>query len=156
MSVSPIVKRFWDEPTGSWQYVFHDPQTMKGAIVDPVFNFDPMSASTTTDSADEILRYVADAGIAHVVLDQTIYVPDFHTYGGLRLESSGTESLVVKLQGTDAGFTTTGQPLDITDRIGGILQIIGQPGFPATGPWAICAATSQQRSSTPLALRRCG
>jgi hypothetical protein len=71
-----------------------------------------------------------DTDIAHVILDETIYVPDFHTYGGLRLESSGTESLVVKLQGPNAGFTATGRPLDITDRIGGILQIIGQPGFP--------------------------
>lgn len=31
----PIVKPFWDETTGSWQYVFHDPDSLKGAIVDP-------------------------------------------------------------------------------------------------------------------------
>jgi len=63
MSASPIVKGFWDEPTGSWQYVFHDPKTMKGAIVDPVLNFDPLSASTSTDSADEILGYVGETGV---------------------------------------------------------------------------------------------
>jgi len=63
MSASPIVKGFWDEPTGSWQYVFHDPDTMKGAIIDPVLNYDPLSASTSTGSADEILRYVEDANI---------------------------------------------------------------------------------------------
>ena len=63
MNVSPIVKGFWDEPTGSWQYVFHDPETMKGAIVDPVLDFDPLSASTTTGNADEILAYVEAAGI---------------------------------------------------------------------------------------------
>lgn len=74
MNISPIVKGFWDEPTGSWQYVFHDPQTMKGAIVDPVLNFDPMSASTTTDSADEILRYVADAGI------EIVWILDTHPH----------------------------------------------------------------------------
>ncbi len=38
-----------------------------------------------------------DTDIVHVVQDQTIYVPDFHTYGGLRLESSATASLVIKL-----------------------------------------------------------
>jgi hypothetical protein len=64
------------------------------------------------------------------VLEDTIYVPDFHTYGGLRLESSGTESLVVKLEGPEAGFTAVGRPLDITDRIGGSLQIVGQPSHP--------------------------
>ena len=70
-----------------------------------------------------------DTDIVHVVFD-TIYVPDFHTYGGLRLESNPQESLVVKLSGATAGFTATGRELDITDRIGGSLQIVGQPRFP--------------------------
>ena len=60
---TPIVKPFWDEPTGSWQYVFHDPATMKGAIVDPVLNYDPQAGATQTHSAEEILAYVKDAGI---------------------------------------------------------------------------------------------
>lgn len=71
-----------------------------------------------------------DTDIVHVVQDETIYVPDFHTYGGLRLESSSMASLVIKLLGDNAGFTATGRPLDITDRIGGMLQVVGQPGFP--------------------------
>lgn len=70
-----------------------------------------------------------DTDIVHVLLD-TVVVPDFHTYGGLRLESSPLESLVVKLQGSTAGFTATGRELDITDRIGGSVQIVGQPRFP--------------------------
>ncbi|MCU0870776.1 MAG: pre-peptidase C-terminal domain-containing protein, partial [Pirellulaceae bacterium] len=71
-----------------------------------------------------------DTDIVHLLLDQTIHIPDFHTYGGLRLESSAAESLVVKLFGDDAGFTATGRPLDMTDRIGGMLHILGQPGHP--------------------------
>lgn len=63
MSVSPIVKGFWDEPTGSWQYVLHDPNTKKGAIVDPVLDYDRLSASTATKNADAILAYVEKAGI---------------------------------------------------------------------------------------------
>lgn len=59
----PIVTPFWDETTGSWQYVFHDPDTLKGAIVDPVFDFDPLSASTQTRNAQRLLDYVTDAGI---------------------------------------------------------------------------------------------
>lgn len=70
-----------------------------------------------------------DTDIVHIVHD-TIYVPDFHTSGGLRLESNPRESLVVKLQGPTAGFTATGRELDITDRIGGSLQIVGQPRSP--------------------------
>ncbi len=70
-----------------------------------------------------------DTDIVHV-LRNTVTIPDFHTFGGLRLESSPSESLVVKLLGASAGFTATGNELDIDDRIGGMLHIIGQPGFP--------------------------
>ncbi|MBC8355867.1 MAG: choice-of-anchor L domain-containing protein [Planctomycetes bacterium] len=71
-----------------------------------------------------------DTDIVHVVVNESINVSEFHTFGGLRLESSATESLVVKLSGSNADFTATGLPLDIDDRIGGALQIIGQPGHP--------------------------
>ena len=70
-----------------------------------------------------------DTDIVHVVRDE-IYVPNLQTYGGLRLQSSKTASLVVKLQGVTAGFTAGGVPLDIDDRIGGTVQVVGAPGFP--------------------------
>jgi glyoxylase-like metal-dependent hydrolase (beta-lactamase superfamily II) len=70
----PIVKSFWDEPTGSWQYVFHDPATLKGAIVDPVLNFDPLSGATQTRSAEEILAYVEEAGL------EIVWILDTHPH----------------------------------------------------------------------------
>jgi glyoxylase-like metal-dependent hydrolase (beta-lactamase superfamily II) len=63
MSVSPIVKSFWDEATGSWQYVFRDPASRKAAIVDPVLDFDPGHAATATTNADRILEYVQSEGL---------------------------------------------------------------------------------------------
>lgn len=63
MTASPIVASFWDEATGSWQYVFHDPATKKGAVVDPVWNFDPRAGATTTRDAERILDYVRETGI---------------------------------------------------------------------------------------------
>ncbi|WP_026352297.1 MBL fold metallo-hydrolase [Yoonia vestfoldensis] len=63
MTHTPEVAAFWDEPTGSWQYVFHDPATMKGAIVDPVWNFDPLSGATATRDAQTVLDYVRANGI---------------------------------------------------------------------------------------------
>jgi glyoxylase-like metal-dependent hydrolase (beta-lactamase superfamily II) len=74
MSMNPIVRSFWDEPTGSWQYLFHDPGTMRGAIVDPVWNYDPLSGSTSTRSAEEILAYVRDAGI------EVVWILDTHPH----------------------------------------------------------------------------
>jgi hypothetical protein len=70
-----------------------------------------------------------DTSIAHVVFDE-ILVPNHQVFSGIRLESSPSESLVVKLQGASAGFTASGTPLDIDDRIGGTVHIIGQPGHP--------------------------
>lgn len=77
----------------------------------------------TTDSVWD------DTDIVHVVLSE-IVVPNFHTFGSLRLQSSATQSLVVKLFGPGAGFTATGTQGDVDDRIGGVLHIVGQPGFP--------------------------
>lgn len=70
-----------------------------------------------------------DTDIVHVLTSE-IFVPDFVNYGGLRLASKVDESLVVKLAGANAGFTASGRPLDIKDRIGGSLHIVGTPGFP--------------------------
>ncbi|MCP4816356.1 MAG: hypothetical protein GY888_27890, partial [Planctomycetaceae bacterium] len=45
-------------------------------------------------------------------------------------ESKVTESLVVKFDGPDAGFFVTGMPLDIVDRIVGVIEVLGQPQAP--------------------------
>ncbi|MFT5527119.1 MAG: hypothetical protein ACI9HK_005101, partial [Pirellulaceae bacterium] len=81
-------------------------------------------ASLTTESVWD------DTNLVHVIQNETIYVTDFHSNGGLRLESSANASLVVKLSGPNAGFAAVGRPLDIADRVGGTVQIVGQPGFP--------------------------
>ena len=136
-----------------------------------------------------------DIGINHVLFEDLI-VPNFHTFGGLRMESSPDASLVVKfggpadpfsthvncstldqpeIQNLDAlseyvrgftladnqtveriihpdghvecvvsnsaikgltsyvptsGITAMGTPLDIEDRIGGMVHVIGHPNFP--------------------------
>lgn len=70
----PIVKSFWDKPTGSWQYVFHDPETLQGAIIDPVLDFDPLSGATKTENAERILGYVKEAGI------DVVWILDTHPH----------------------------------------------------------------------------
>ena len=70
-----------------------------------------------------------DTDIVHVV-DGEVIVPNHHTFSGLRLQSSATESLVVKVRGVNSGITASGAPLDIDDRIGGSVQVVGTPGHP--------------------------
>lgn len=70
-----------------------------------------------------------DTDIAYILRSE-IVVPNHQVNSGIRLQSSQTESLVVKLSGITAGITAAGTPLDISDRIGGTVHIIGQPGHP--------------------------
>ncbi|MBY0585695.1 hypothetical protein K2X85_00875 [bacterium] len=75
-----------------------------------------------------------DTDIVHVLLNE-IVVPNFHTFGGLRLQSSQDASLVVKLasgvlSGQTAGITAGGSAADIDDRIGGTVHIVGRADRP--------------------------
>lgn len=72
--MTPIIRAFFDRPTGSLQYVFHCEKTRKAAIVDPVWNFFPEAGAVTTQSADEILDYVAAEGL------DVIWVLDTHPH----------------------------------------------------------------------------
>ena len=56
------VNVFFDQATFTASYVVSDPSTKRAAIIDSVLDFDPASGRTGTDSADEIIRYVTEAG----------------------------------------------------------------------------------------------
>lgn len=60
---SPEVTGFYDKDTGSIMYVAADPKTGKAALIDTVLDFDPQSARTRTDSAEEVLAFVRDRGL---------------------------------------------------------------------------------------------
>ena len=70
-----------------------------------------------------------DTDIAHVLFGEIILL-NYHTLSGLQLRSSEHASLVVKLGSPTAGFTANGQPLDIDDRIGGSLYVLGTAKYP--------------------------
>jgi len=57
---SPDVVGFYEADTGSIQYLVSDPVTKAAAIIDAVWNFNPQHARTSTESIDEILRFVED------------------------------------------------------------------------------------------------
>ncbi len=58
--MKPTVTTFFDEYTYTYSYVVSDPETKACAIIDSVLNYAPNSGRTTTDSADEIIKYVQD------------------------------------------------------------------------------------------------
>ena len=97
---NPVVKAFWDQPTGSWQYVFHDPATMKGAIIDPVLDFDPLSGATSSANAQRLLDYVQAAGIDLVwILDTHPHADHFSAAQWLKARTDAPTAIGEKVVG---------------------------------------------------------
>lgn len=63
------VQAFFDERTSTLSYVVHDPEERIGVVIDPVLDFDAASGRCSTDSADEIARFVEAEGlsVSHVL-----------------------------------------------------------------------------------------
>jgi glyoxylase-like metal-dependent hydrolase (beta-lactamase superfamily II) len=61
--LSPDVAGFYDETTGSVQYIVADPITRRCAVIDPVLDYDQRSGSTRTRSADGLLRHIKTRGL---------------------------------------------------------------------------------------------
>jgi glyoxylase-like metal-dependent hydrolase (beta-lactamase superfamily II) len=81
----PRVTGFFDKRTFSVQYVVADPATMACAIIDPVLDFDPKSGATTTQSADQILRFIEHEGLRlEWILDTHPHADHFSAAGYLR------------------------------------------------------------------------
>jgi glyoxylase-like metal-dependent hydrolase (beta-lactamase superfamily II) len=88
---SAEVTGFYDPDTGSIQYLVVDPSTHKAAIIDAVWNFDPRSARTDTQSADEILGHVRERGLSvEWVLDTHPHADHFMAATYLKEKLGGT------------------------------------------------------------------
>lgn len=80
----PLVKGFYDKPTGSVQYVVADPETKLCAIIDPVLDFDPKSGATATRSADAMLTHIEREGYSlQWILDTHPHADHFSAAGYL-------------------------------------------------------------------------
>lgn len=63
MNHSPSVRAFFDPATATVTYLVSDPATRVAAIIDPVLDFEPKAARTSTDSADAVLMAAAAGGL---------------------------------------------------------------------------------------------
>lgn len=62
-AVSPLVKSFFHADTNTFSHVVHDRPGGAAAIIDPVLDFDMVSARTATTSADAMLAFVREQGL---------------------------------------------------------------------------------------------
>jgi glyoxylase-like metal-dependent hydrolase (beta-lactamase superfamily II) len=63
--MSPDVRPFRHEPTGTWSYVVADPGSRRCAVVDPVLDFDPKSGRSSATSAGAIADFVRGEGLTN-------------------------------------------------------------------------------------------
>ncbi|MCB1520216.1 MAG: MBL fold metallo-hydrolase [Hyphomicrobiaceae bacterium] len=130
----PDVKGFYDEKTGSIQYVVSCPQTRKAAIIDPVWDFDEKAARTCTSHADEILAHVASAGLDVVwILDTHPHADHFSAAPYLKEKLGAStaigekvvevQKLWKKIYNLGDGFATDGSQWDRLFKDGDTFKI---------------------------------
>lgn len=61
---TPEVTGFFDEATYTISYVVADPDTKRCAIIDSLLDFDQTSGRTSTESADQLISFVREHGLA--------------------------------------------------------------------------------------------
>ncbi|MEX0342239.1 MAG: MBL fold metallo-hydrolase [Erythrobacter sp.] len=62
--ITPRIRAFFDEPTNTVSYLVWDPTSMRGAVIDPVLDFDLATGKADIRSAEEILAAARDEGVA--------------------------------------------------------------------------------------------
>ena len=61
--MNPTIQAFFDKATNTISYLVSDPASDVAAIIDPVLDYDPAPARTSTASADDILAAAAAQGL---------------------------------------------------------------------------------------------
>ena len=96
---SPRVTGFYDDASGSAQYLIVDEATGRAAILDPVLDFDPAHARTRTDSAAAILdRVRADGVTVEWVLDTHPHADHMTASAWLKDRTGATTAIGAKVR----------------------------------------------------------
>jgi glyoxylase-like metal-dependent hydrolase (beta-lactamase superfamily II) len=99
----PIVRGFYEERTCSIQYVAACPVTKRCAIIDPVLDFDEKSGATATNSADEILSYIADHDFTvEWILDTHPHADHFSAANYLRTKTGAPTAIGARVRDVQA------------------------------------------------------
>jgi glyoxylase-like metal-dependent hydrolase (beta-lactamase superfamily II) len=98
----PEVTAFYEPRSCSLQYVVADPASRACAIVDPVLDFDEKSGATATRSADALLAFIRERGLAlDWILDTHPHADHFSAAGYLKDRTGAPTAIgehIVKVQ----------------------------------------------------------
>ena len=118
-----IVQHFFDPVTSTFSYVVSDSATSRCAIIDPVLDFDYASGTLSTGSADLLIAYVRENGLAvDCILETHIHADHLSSAPYIKTELGGDIAIgaeITTIQNTfgdifneDEGFKRDGSQFD--------------------------------------------
>ena len=153
LGVKPVVKGFFDEGTNTISYVVRDPAGNAAAIYDSVMDLDYAAGRLTTASADEIIAYVRDNGLAvewlietHAHADHLSAAPYIQSKLGGRLgigeHITTVQNVFGKVFNEGTEFQRDGSQFDRLFKDGDTYAIGGMPAFVMFTPGHTPACTT--------------
>ena len=117
------VQHFFDPATSTFSYVVSDSATSRCAIIDPLLDLDYASGTLSTDSADRVIAYVRENGLAvDCILETHIHADHLSSAPYIKAELGGDIAIgaeITTIQNTfgdifneDEGFRRDGSQFD--------------------------------------------
>ena len=117
------VQHFFDPATSTFSYVVSDSATSRCAIIDPLLDLDYASGTLSTDSADRVIAYVRENGLAvDCILETHIHADHLSSSPYIKAELGGDIAIgaeITTIQNTfgdifneDEGFRRDGSQFD--------------------------------------------
>ena len=121
--MNPQVTAFHDPATGTFTYVVRDRDGGHAAVIDPVLDYDPAAARTSTDSADRVLAFVREHELSvEWVLETHAHADHLSAAAHIKRETgakvaigrgiSRVQQRFKALFGLEPGFATDGSQFD--------------------------------------------
>ena len=121
---TPEVAAFFDAATSTLTYVVTSPETNQCTIIDPVLDYDEASASVSTASADNVVRYVRENSLCvDYILETHVHADHLsgahylrrHLGGlvGIGAEITGVQSTIAEIYSDSSPLARNGSQFDV-------------------------------------------
>lgn len=130
----PHAEAFFDTQTSTYSYVVHHRDHGQCAIIDPVLNYDPYSAKTSTKSAQALLDYIQEKELTlQWIIDTHAHADHMSAAAWLQQQQGGqiaigapisiVQSTFKSIYHLDESVKTNGEPFDVLFNSGDQFKI---------------------------------